>query len=221
MITDYREETMWLKFHAIVGRQSHAILGFRLTPPRGPMSADATLFPYLLEDLIGRAFEPRFIVADNIYLTQANWDAAEHHGAQLVCPRKGRNASKKTGEPTGVARRMKALEQQVPEAIAELKRARQAIEGVFSVEKRDDNHLAAIGTKIERQKFKSALAGKTEIAGVVSDVEYGLYVSRLNEIFVRVIRQVLRRTVDMELRWNTTISYRRGTRFPTTREVLQ
>lgn len=216
-VTNYRDETMWLKFHAVVGRVSHAILGFRLTPPRGAMSADATLFSYLLDDVVRAGFAPQFVGADNIYLTPANWEACRNHDAYLVCPEKGRNRSKKTGQPIGVGKQMAELRAMFPETVEELKRARQAIEGVFSVEKRDDNHLAAAGTKKERQAFRNALAGNPEIADVINDVEYGLYVSRLVEIYVRAIRQVLRRTVNMELRWKCQISYQHGTKFPVLR----
>jgi Transposase DDE domain len=216
-VTDYRDETVWLKLHALVGRHSHAILGFRLTPPRGPMSADATLLPYLLEDAVAAGFAPQYVPCDNIYLTAANWGEARRHGAWLVCPEKGRNRSRKTGEPIGVAKEMARLRAAFPELVEELKRARQAIEGVFSVEKRADNHLGAVGTKDERRAFRNALAGHPGIAGVVSDVEHGLFVSRLVEIYVRMIRQVLRRTVAMEHLWGVRISYQRKTKFPLVR----
>jgi hypothetical protein len=223
-LLDYRPETVWLKLHVIIGRISKVIIGFRLTPSSGPMSADATLFPYLLDDIMMNGFEPQFVIGDNIYLTPDNFEAARQHGAFLINPLRPRNWNAKTNTARGVAKHMAEFMEANPELALELTRARQAIEGIFSTEKNDDNHLAAAGTKLERKAMRAAavkaLEANPELAGVLTDVENGLYVSRMNEILIRMIRQVLRRTVNMELRWNRRVSYRRGTMFGPVRDVV-
>ena len=49
----------------------------------------------------------------------------------------------------------------------------------------------------------------------------GLYTARVNEMLARAIRQVLRQTVHMELRWNRRISYTKGSVFGPVRETVE
>ena len=130
---NFRPGTMWFKIHVIVGRRSGAILGFAVTPYRGAgVTDDANLLP-LIEDLQARGFElVHTVIADNIYLTDANIKGCEALGIRLVGPLKPRNYDKKTGLPRKAIKVIDQFAKQNPELSDELNRVRSKIEGVFS-----------------------------------------------------------------------------------------
>ena len=65
-----------------------------------------------------------------------SYQAALEEGVQLVGPLRPKNFDRQ-GLPRGVAKRMHAFASQSPELYDELTRARQAIEGIFSTEKKE------------------------------------------------------------------------------------
>jgi hypothetical protein len=234
--TDYRSNTEWFKVHVIVGRISKAILAWRMTPYRGEGVGDTSLLEPLLLDLLGRDFDPRYLLGDNAYLDKERYEIALAHGVQLVAPMKGKNWTPE-GLPRGVAQRLHAFALRHPELYDQLCRARQAIEGVFSTEKRQDNHVAAIGSADEREAHAAVLQLAAEVANDKTKTEeqrerevkaledeaaaMAMYTARQNEMLVRAIRQVLQQTVQMELRWNRHISYTKGSVFGPVRETVE
>jgi Transposase DDE domain len=234
--TDYRSGTEWFKVHAIIGRISKVILGWAMTPYRGEGVGDPSLLKPLLLDIKGREFEPHFLIGDNAYLTAETYQAALDEGVQLVAPLKPKNFDRQ-GLPRGIAQRVHAFASRNPDLYDELTRARQAIEGIFSTEKKEDNHVASIGTQDERDAHAAVLQAAGEVAAdetrddeereaEVKRLEdeaaaMGLYTARINEMLARAIRQVLRQTVHMELRWNRRISYTKGSVFGPVRETLE
>jgi hypothetical protein len=234
--TDYRSGTEWFKVHAIIGRISKVILGWAMTPYRGEGVGDPSLLKPLLRDVKGRDFEPHFLIGDNAYLTVETYQAALEEGVQLVAPLKPKNFDRQ-GLPRGVAQRVHGFASRNPGLYDELTRARQAIEGVFSTEKKEDNHVASIGTQDERRAHAAMLEAAAVVAAdksldpeereaEVKQLEdeaaaMGLYTARVNEMLARAIRQVLRQTVQMELRWNRHISYTKGSVFGPVRETVE
>lgn len=224
---NFRVGTMWFKEHVIVGRRSKAILAFAITPHRGQGSSDdANLVPMLL-NLRERGFDLLdTTIADNIYLTAENIAKCKAMGVRLVGPLKPKNFDKKTGLPRKAVADIAAFKKSYPAAFDELTSARQAVEGVFSCQKREDNHVAAIGTEAERemQRYfveKAELATTADESDELKDVaaQAGLYVSRLNEFLVRVILQVMRRTVALEKLYNRRISYVEESKFSHVRDL--
>jgi hypothetical protein len=234
--TDYRVNTEWFKVHVIVGRISKAILGWAMTPERGEGVGDPSLLKPLLLAVKGRGFEPNHLVGDNAYITPATYQAALEQGVQLVGPLKPRNYDK-DGLPRGIAQRIHAFALVNPNLYDELTAARQAIEGVFSADKHVDNHVASIGSQEEPDAHAAILQQAQDLAGdetVDADqretevkrlkdeaAAMALYRARVNEMLARAIRQVLRQTVQMELRWNRHISYARGSVFGPVREIVE
>jgi len=242
--SDYRERTEWFRVHAIIGRTSKAILAWAMTPNRGAGVGDSSLLGALLSDLKARGFEPRYVIGDNAYVTPETVAAARACGAQLVCPLKGRNFDR-AGVPRGAAAEIEAFARRNPVLYDELVRARQAIEGIFSVEKRRDNHVASVGSKTERaahaallreaaeiseQATRARRDGRDDVAELLEDqlealkdeaAASSLYVSRQNEMLTRAIRQVLNQTVQIELRWNRRIAYTKGSVFGPVRETVE
>jgi hypothetical protein len=234
--TDYRSGTEWFKVHAIIGRISKVILAWSMTPYRGEGVGDPTLLKPLLRDIKGREFDPQFLIGDNAYVTAEAYQAALEEGVQLVGPLRPKNFDRQ-GVPRGVAKRVHAFASRNPGLYDELTRARQAIEGIFSTEKKEDNHVASIGTEDERDAHAAVLQAAALVAADESrDVEereaevkrledeaaaMALYTARVNEMLARAIRQVLRQTVQMELRWNRHISYTKGSLFGPVRETVE
>ncbi len=235
--SDFRPGTEWFKLHLIIGRFSKAILGFYITPNRGEGTADSSAFRPLYRALISRGFNPRFVIGDNAYLIPENDALVSLFGGFLVGPLKPRNFTKKTKEPIGEsARRIVAFKAAMPDVHDELCRARQAIEGIISSEKRMGNNFVAVGSAVERkqrdanmQALMDALKRKQD-GEAVSDEEIQaldeavawsvIFRSRYNDMLVRMIRQVLRRTNMVEQKWNQRISYTRGTVFSPIRETV-
>jgi hypothetical protein len=223
---NYRSGTSWFKQHVLIGRRSKAILAFAFTPHRGEgVGDDSNLIP-MLDDLRRRGFERAEVaIADNVYLTKDNIEKCKERGLQLVGPLKPRNFDKKTGLPRKAVAEIAAFKEQNPEAYDELTRARQAVEGVFSNQKRDDNHLAAIGTREERQAHRD-LIDRAQLATDNAENDHlqdeaaaaALYTSRVNEFLVRVAVQILKRTVATEQLYNVRISYEKDLAFPPVRE---
>ena len=128
-------------------------------------------------------------------------------GALLIGPLKGRNR-KRNGQVWEGLESIVAFSQINSELYDELQRARQPVEGFFSHEKRRDNRLASIGTFEERQAAKDGLHN-------------GLFVSRVNEFFVRMIRYNLTR-INMEEHLRTRrISFSSGSVFSHVRETIE
>lgn len=229
---DYRKGTEWYKVHAVIGRQSHAIVAFILTPDHGEATADVALYPQLLELLLAAGFDPRYIIADNAYLSRENWDETIRltgGHARIHTPLRGRNFDARTHLPRGVARHVEGFNRENPDLADELERARNIIEGMFSTEKGhgSDNRFYAAGSKNERERrraLKQRLAMDAEAAANdemrLLEAQSGMFTSRVNEMHIRVIRQVLRRTVAMEMLYNRRISYRRGSRFGPVRDIV-
>ena len=113
-----------------------------MTPYRGEGVGDSTLLKPLLRDLKGRGFEPDFLIGDNLYVAAETYQAALEEGVQLVGPLRPKNFDRQ-GLPRGVAKRVHAFASSNPGLYDELCRARQAIEGIFSTEKKEDNHIAS------------------------------------------------------------------------------
>jgi hypothetical protein len=234
--TDYRTHTEWFKIHAIIGRFSKAILAWAMTPERGEGVGDTSLLEPLLVDLLEREFETRFLVADNVYLDEERYNIALGHGVQLVTPMRGRNWTPE-GLPRGIAQRLHAFGSRNPDLYDELCRGRQAIEGIFSAEKRQGNHIASIGTEDEREAHAAVLQLAADVANdETKDPEerkvevkqlgdkaaaMAMYVARQNEMLTRAIRQVMQQTVQMELRFNRHISYTKDSVFGPIRETVE
>lgn len=204
--TNIQPATKWFKVHIAIGRESRAILGFALTEHQGEGTSDHANFKPLVDGIVRQGFDLRYVIADNAYLSAENHDVCKGHGAMLVGPIKPRNYSK-SGRPSNAIRAILALRDSDPALYDELCRARQPIEGVFSMEKRLDNRLAAIGTAIERTDWKN---GRRD----------ALYVSRQNEVLARMIRHNLNCTVTEEQLRNRRILYSRGSLFSHVREII-
>jgi hypothetical protein len=144
-------ETKWFRMHIAIGRISHAVLGFSLTPSDGGGTGDITHLPGILDSVQAAGFELRYVIADNGYLDRERIDDVDRRGARLICPLKGRN-HKSDGSAKDDLLPLSMFASRYPEIYDELTRARQAIEGIFSTEKRHSNRLVSIGTKDERER---------------------------------------------------------------------
>jgi hypothetical protein len=202
-----RKGTRWFKLHIAVGRLTKAILGFVITECFGDESADIAQFTPLLDMLVARGFDLRYVVADNIYLTEDNIASARSHGCTLVGPLKPRNFLKKTGKPSNTIKAIYDFKVNNPDLNSELCRARQAVEGVFSVEKRRSNRVASIGTKEER-------ALEAEHNGPF------VYTSRQHEFMARMIRYNLAAINREEHLRDRPISLTKGSVFSHIRETV-
>jgi len=182
--------------------------------------------------LINAGFEPRFLIADNAYLSRENWDITQEltgGRGQLHTPLRGRNFDPRTHLPRGVASRVEKFNRENPDLADELVRTRSVIEGLFATEKGHggDNRLYTAGSKAERQQ-RAAIKHQIAVnpkAAADPDLRWlesrsGMYTSRINEMHIRIIRQVLRRTVAMEMLYNRRISYRRLSKFGPVREIV-
>ena len=229
---DYRKGTEWYKLHTVIGRNSHAIVAFVLTPDHGEQASDVALYPQLLEALLAAGFHPRYIIGGNAYLSRENWDLTQRltdGQAQLHTPLRNRNFDPRTRLPRGVAKLVEQFNRDNPELADELERKRSVIEGMFTTEKGHggDNRMYAAGSKTERQQrkeIKHHLATDAEAAADADmrwlEARSGMYTSRVNEMYIRIIRQVLRRTVALEMLYNRRISYRGGSVFGPVREIV-
>ncbi len=189
---DVRPGTQWLNLHAMIGQKSKAIVGFVLTPSSGDGNGELSQFNGFMEWLSTNDFNNReYVIADNLYLKRPCIQSAIAHGLTLVCPTKSGDFDQTSGEIRGYAREVGDFMQANPKAYDWLCRARSAIEGVFSVIKRSDNHIAAIGTADERAN---------------RDLK-GVYTSRVNEMLTRVIEQVLCRIDEIELLSDERVSF--------------
>lgn len=195
-----KADTQWFKLHIAIGRESKAILGFVATLNSGSESSDNVQFKPLLDEIEKRGIRPKYVIADNIYLTPDNIAAAKSKGAMLIGPIKPRNY-RRDGSPSEGIKPIAEIMKSDPELYDEKCRARQVVEAVFSCEKRHDNHVAAIGSSEERLQANS---GERDI----------LFVSRLGEFWARAIRYNVERTVFEEKLRNIIISYARGLVFP-------
>ena len=226
---DYRKDTEWYKLHLVIGRVSRAVVAFELTPNYGEQTSDVAVYPRLVGKLLAAGFQPRFIIADNAYLSEENWRVTAAAGAQLHTPLRGRNFNPRTHLPRGVAKVVEEFNKENPGLADELERARQVIEAIIGTEKGhgSDNRLYAIGSHDERAK-RRALKRKIATdkkAAADPDVRWkearsGMFTSRVNEMYARMIRQVLRRTVAMEMLYNRRISYTLGSVFGPVRETV-
>lgn len=199
-----RPNTQWFKLHAVMGGRSHAILGFLLTPKEGDGTGDSTNLRPLVKWLAENGFTNReFVVADNAYIWGTEcFDAAKEYGMRLVGPFKGRNFHR-DGTIRPDYSELHKWASRNSDKVDELCRRRSAIEGLFSAEKREDNHIAAIGTAEERAN---------------PDLN-GFYISRQNEMLIRMIRQVMRATIAQELLLNRPgMSYSKKSAFSHVRE---
>jgi hypothetical protein len=233
---DYRAKTEWFKVHIIIGRFSKAILGWAMTPYRGEGVGDPSLLEPLLLQLKARDHSPSYLIGDNAYITTETYAEALALGVQLVGPFRPRNFGP-DGLPRGIAKRIHAFASLNPGLYADMTAARQAVEGTFSTEKKEDNHVAAIGSKIERDAHSDILAqaalasaddtlAETDREAMVKALEdeaaaAAVFVARTNEMLARAIRQVLRRTVDLEETYNRRISYTKGSVFGPVRETVE
>jgi hypothetical protein len=199
---DIRPDTQWLKWHALIGWESKAILAYRLTPGEGSNTGDASNLEPLMKFIAESGFDNReYVIADNIYLFPKFFKQAQSYDLKLIGPLKGRNFTK-AGVPRGYIQEVADFRERYPEEHDYLCRKRSIVESLFSVDKRKSNRFAAIGTEAER---KTAL-------------ENPLFMSRRIEMACRVIRQVLEKTVEQELLRNRTVSYRNKTIFSHVRE---
>jgi hypothetical protein len=203
---DIRPGTRWFKVHIAIGRVSKAILAVVVTEHIGPGTGDDANLRPLVADLVRRGFDLRYVIADNIYLTAENFAFVKDAGARLVGPLKKRNYAQ--GKPRPAVQELHAFKLAHAELYDELCRDRQPIEGVFSVEKRYDNRVAAIGSAEER---KAAASGNGPT----------LFVSRQNEFWSRVIRHNVVRTVTEEHLRNRRIAYSKGSLFSHVRETVE
>jgi len=201
-----RAGTRWFKVHVAKGRSSQAILAFIMTPCDGVTSADIVNLMPLVNAVIASGFDPRFVIADNIYLTKELIEAVAGVGARLVGPLKPRNIGR-NGEGYESIRPIWDFSQAHPELYDELIRDRQPIEGVFSLMKREDGRVASIGTSEERQLEKDG------------DHD-GLFVSTINEMWIRIILYNLRRINLQERLRNRRISFANGSVFSHVREIV-
>jgi len=209
--TDHNElsfaGTQWLKVHLAIGRLSKAILGFIMTPNEGKDTGDPTNLMPLLKRIRADDFDLRYVIVDNVYLDKERVNGVASLDAQLVAPIKKKNRDKHGNVHAGI-RSVEAFARRNPELYDELLRARQPIEGIFSVEKRDENRIKAIGSALERGEAK---AGRRD----------GLYTARLNEMWIRMIRRnLLQINIEEHLR-NRRISFAKGSMFSHVREIIE
>ncbi len=210
-----------------------------MTPNRGEGVGDASLLGALLSDLKARGFEPRYVIGDNGYITPETVAAARACGVQLVCPLKAATSTKpayRAAQRRRATRSLAGPRRRVGPCLAG--------EGIFSVEKRRDNHVASVGSKTERAAHAALLRRAAEIsehaararrdgddaAELLEDqvealkdeaAASSLYVWRQNEMLTRAIRQVLNQTVQIELRWNRRIACTKGSVFGQVRETVE
>ncbi|HVA34543.1 MAG TPA: transposase [Candidatus Baltobacteraceae bacterium] len=200
-------KTEWFRIHLMIGRISHVVLAFEVTPAIGTGTGDISHLSPLLNSVEEAGFDLRYVIADNGYLDGARIDDVARRGARLVTPLKGRNFTTQ-GQVKSELLPLKLFANQSPEIYDELTRVRQIIEGVFSTEKRRSNRLASIGTKEEREQ---ALRGNHS----------GLYLARVNEFYIRMIRYNLTRiNVEEHLR-NRYIRFSKGSLFSHVRETVE
>lgn len=169
-----RSGTKWFKMHIAIGRISKAILGFAITENTGSESSDTVQFEPLLRGLKEAGFKMRYVVADNIYLTEEAIATTKRYGAELLGPLKPRNYNKKGIVNPGVAP-IWQFKKNHPELYDALCKARQPIEAVFSVMKRRANRTNNIGTAVERQALREGTGGM-------------VFHSRQSEFMTRIIR---------------------------------
>jgi hypothetical protein len=172
-------QAKWFRIHVAIGRRSKAVLGFSLTPSVGRGTGDITQLSSLLDGVEAAGFRLRNVIADKAYLDLEHILDVEKRGARLIAPLKARNRYR-NGRVKPEFLAIQAFAERHPEEYDELTRARQAIEGIFSLEKRHSNRFISIGSAEER---KMLAAGEHS----------GLYRSRINEFFVRMIRYNLTR----------------------------
>jgi len=139
------------------------------------------------------------------YLDAARLADVERRGARLVTPLKGKNHNR-DGSVKDDVLPLARFAAQCPEIYDELLRARQAIEGVFSMEKRRSNRLASIGTEGEREARRGGYAG--------------LYRAQIAEFFIRMIRHNLTRINMEEHLRNRHTWFSKGSVFSHVREIL-
>ena len=170
------------------------------------------------------------LITDNGYLTPENLKDLKAMGLLLVAPFKPRNIDKESKLPRDSFMLLAEFAKSQPTLFAELKRLRQSIESIFWNEKRIDNHIDAIGTAAEREEHRALLAAAAsaqskrehdELADAAASA--GLYNSRVIDFLLRVLCQILRRTVIMEHKWNRVglISYTKDSVFGRVREYSE
>lgn len=187
-----------------MGRLSQAILAFTTTPCDGEESADVANLMPLVKAVIGSGFDLRFVIADNVYINKKLVEGVAGVGARLVGPLKPRNYDSRSKVNSGV-RPVWEFAIAEPELYDELVRARQPIEGLFSLMKRERGRIASIGTAEERALEKSAKHD-------------GLFVSKMNEMWIKVVMRNLLRIVLEERLRDHRISFAKGSVFSRTRE---
>lgn len=222
---NYRPGTEWYKEHVLIGRISKAILGFLITPHRGEGTGDSSNLIPMLRDLRSRDFDlVDTVIADNTYLIGDKFADVTSMGMRLVGPLKPRNFGKDEKPRKGMIDLARFADEH-PDIYDDLVRARNAVEGVFWSQKRDDNHIAAIGTQAERAEHAALLVAASQAESKEGQEHWadaaaasGLYKSRIVGFISRVLVQVLKRTVTMEHRFNRRISYCNDSVFSHVRE---
>ncbi len=199
-------QAKWFRIHAAIGRMSHAVLGFALTPSSGAGTGDISHLVPLLDSIREAGFELRFVIADNGYLRFDRIMDVRERGATLIAPIKSRNRHR-DGRVKLDYQSLEAFGERYPELYDELLRARQAIEGFFSMEKRRSNRLVSIGTSEERSL-------------VAAGEHSGLFAARVNEFFIRMIRYNLTRVNMEEHLRDRRIRFSRGSMFSHVRETI-
>jgi hypothetical protein len=201
-----RSETRWFKVHVAKGRLSQIILAFSMTPCDGDSSADVVNLMPLVKAVISQGYDLRFVVADNIYLNSKLIQDVAIVGAMLIGLLKPRNLDR-NGIAFASVRPIWEFPRANPELYDELTRARQPIEGLFSLLKREHGRVASIGTAEERRLEKAR-------------EHDGIFVSTINEMWVKIIlRNLLRINLEERLR-NRRISFAKGSVFSHVRETI-
>lgn len=197
----------WFRIHIAIGRISHAVLGFALTPCTGEGSGDASNLSGLLDGVQMGGFDLRYVIADNAYLDRERVADVSARGAFLVGPLKQRNRDKR-GNVAPWLVSIERFAMLYPDLYDETLRGRQPIECFFSVEKRHDNRLRAIGTSEER-------------AAVERQEHDGLFLARVNEFVARMIRYNLTCINMQEHLRNRHIAFSKGSVFSHVREMIE
>lgn len=90
-------KNQWLKAHALIGVNSHAVLAVEIT---GGEAGDSPRFGLLLERAKKAGFELKEVLADKAYNSRANFDLATEFGMDAFIPFKSNQTGQSKGSPT-------------------------------------------------------------------------------------------------------------------------
>lgn len=90
-------KNQWLKAHALIGVNTHAVLAVEVT---GGEAGDSPRFGLLLQRARGAGFDLGEVLADKAYNSRANFELARDLGIQAFIPFKSNQRGQSKGSPT-------------------------------------------------------------------------------------------------------------------------